>query len=375
MGARKRNDLFNHLNMLAVGVMPMKQKLCSFFLSGLVLFFYCASPNMAQACVNNGVDSRLKVYCLTNKLASSNLSLEQLVILDHLYKQEGYNAGVGIATTVQLNQPKFFASPIIEHNSNINGGNPVTPLRLGSLTFDGDPLFFKKSGMAGGMQFGTQGRQISGPGRYLDYYLEGSLVNSTDYDMQIFKYSASVCGKNRLRQLFYADFCVTSNRQIKELTDTEAQAASASLVKLFKSGGDNYHKVSFGFVRSFEKTYNHNQLSMKLSTIHPGRITSAIALNFGEFVSDSLSTRLKVATELTFQLFSRPMNVTLSVSKADGGKILDFDLEETTQALSLNYKLLPWLSLVAGYSSTDSNVNYFDAEVPTFGVNFSPITF
>lgn len=70
-----------------------------------------------------GPSSRLQSYCFTNEIVEKYVDIQQLQVLDYLYKREGYSTGLGPPGSVEDTNVKYFASQLNDCIFNIIGGN------------------------------------------------------------------------------------------------------------------------------------------------------------------------------------------------------------------------------------------------------------
>jgi hypothetical protein len=203
------------------------------------------SPSNAF-CLNAAADSRLQVYCLSNLLAGAATNLESAQVLDYRMKQEGYSRGIGLPGRVERTSFSPYVSPLLEYSSDINGGNPDRPLRLGSLTFFGSEAFFRKEGVVAGVGIGGTGRTRYGEGKYVDFSMGASYLHSPEHDIGIARGFANACSKNDIGRNFYLDGCLNISRLERELVDETTSTVSINVAKLFSISNDRFSQASVG---------------------------------------------------------------------------------------------------------------------------------
>jgi hypothetical protein len=131
-------------------------------------FAVFATAVEAQAsCLNPNTDTRLRTYCVAETLVEKAVTLNDALLLDTLLKREGYAAGIGLPNNVTRNSYEPYITPILDYNTNINGGNPNRPLNLGTITFTGDDEYLKRESVVAGLGAGIGGRSILGEGRIM----------------------------------------------------------------------------------------------------------------------------------------------------------------------------------------------------------------
>ena len=334
------------------------------------------TPTVSNAfCFQPLANSRLQVFCMANVLISRATNLGSVELLDYRLKQEGYSRGLGLPGMVKQVTFSPYAWPVLDYSSDINGGNPDKPLKLGSLTFYGDEEYIRKKGVLIGVGFGGTGRAIYGQGKYLDYSIGGTYTYSPKHKISVTGGFANVCSKNDVGKDFFLDGCVTTNRVKKDLTDQKASSASLSIAKLFSEGQKRFHQASVGVQRYIDDDYEQNQITMQLETVYRSDIFTSIDVSLGDKVKNTLTTRYSVTGTVGTNLFEKPISISFSYSSADGGKLLGLSREETTKLFGLKYAVHPRINLILGYRDTNSNIDYFDENEAIVAVQFAPVQF
>jgi hypothetical protein len=296
-------------------------------------------------------------------------------LLDTLLKREGYVAGLGLPTDLPRKRMEFFAGPLLEHNSNINGGNPDRPLVLGSIVLNGDPKLVRKAGIVAGFGGGVNGRHTYGEGRYLDYGLRVSYVHSPEYDIGIARVSANVCSRNHIRNHWYVDACGASSRLVRDLAAETTSGLTIGATKLFTTNRTAFHSASVGIRRHFEESYRHEQILFGLATTRTNGIYTAINFALGESVDNQFVLRRSIQATVGTSLFSKPLSATFGYSFSDGGVLLGFEREDTAKNLSISYAVTPKILVAVGYKRTKSTIDYFSENEPNVSIELAPIRF
>ena len=326
------------------------------------------------ACLPTPTDTRLQTLCLTEQAEGKAVDLRTVQLIDFRIKQEGYARGLGLPGAVKQHQFAPYATPVLDYNTNINGGNPNKTLTLGNLDFEGDPNLVRTRGIVAGVGVGANGRSILGAGRYIDYTIGGSWTSSAQHDQTITRTFASACSKNHIENLWYLDGCVATNRTQREIQTDRNSSVSLAISKLIPNDG-SYHQASAGVRRTYDKDYEQNQLIVSVDTIRVGSVFTSFSLALGEGVENTLATRQSVSATVGTVLNQRALRATANYSYSDGGKLLGVDRADTAQSLSITYAVHPRFSVSVGYRNTDSTIDYFDDYEPTFGIQFTPFAF
>lgn len=334
------------------------------------------STTAAEAsCLNPNADTRLRTYCAAETLVGNAVTLNDALLLDTLLKREGFAAGIGLANPVDTSTTKTFVSPVLDYNTNINGGNPIRPLVLGGLDFTGDENFLRREGVVVGLAAGVNGRTVYGNGDYLDYAMSARYAHSTQHSMGIARGSANVCSRNYIGNQWYMDACGEATRLVRDLAAETNSGLSLSTAKLFTIGNGAYHNTSVGVRRYYTEAYQQNQIQVGWNTVRNRGAYTGFNLSFGEAVPNQLAQRRSVRATVGTTVFDRALTATASYSYADGGRLLGFERSDTTRTLTFNYALNANLSVTVGYRTVDSSIDYFSEREPVVSVQFAPLRF
>jgi hypothetical protein len=342
----------------------------------LFCFASIATSKAANAnCLNASSNERLINYCLVQRASKQLIDLRTAQIIDYRLKHEGYEQGLGLpGRTKQLSfQP--YVTPILDYETDINGGNPNKPLQLGSITFTGDPNLVRKEGIVAGAGAGAYGRYLVGEGRYIDYGFGASYAHSFEHDIGIQRRFANVCSKNHISNWWYIDGCAGSSYVEKELTEDTRNTLSLTTSKLFTLDANSHHQASFGVNRVYDEDYEQNQLTLGFQTIHRNGWHSSINAVFGESIDGEIATREAISASLSLPVRKRRFTASASYSEADGAKLLGVARADETWSLSASYNVYKNIDVGLGYTETDSTIDYFDVSTPTVSLSFKPIRF
>lgn len=344
-------------------------------MAALVLPLFFLPTPVSAACYVEGASGRLGNYCALDKIKGARIDVRTAQLIDYKLKVEGKRTGLGFPSSVKPNSTSKSFYPILSYSDNINGGNSPEPLVLGELSFDGEEELFRKEGVLTGFGVGLSGRYIHDEGRYLTYSANASHAHSPKYGIGITTTSASACGVNHVKNWWYVDICANTSRVHKDITDETNSNLSLASSKVFESSDGVYSEASIGVNRYFAESYTQNQLTLEYDTIHSNGVVSALNITVGESVTNQLTTQFAVQGRVSRQLANKPLTLTASYSKADGGMLLGFERSEKTYSVSASYPIWRSLKATVGYRTTNSTINYFDVSTPTFGVQFSSIQF
>ena len=341
----------------------------------LSIFTLMAASPAVGACYIDGVQNRLANLCALDKIEGDTIDLRTVQFIDYKLKLEGSSNGLGLPTRVAASTTSKSAHPILSYSDNINGGNSPEPLVVGNLSFDGEKELYRREGIVAGLGASLNGRYIHGEGRYLNYGVNASYAHSPKYGLGIATSSANVSSINHIRNWWFLDAHANTSRVRKNITDDTNSNLSIVTSKVFELSDSIYSEASFGVNRYFAESYNQNQLQFGYKTIHANSAYSAFILTVGDAVENQLATKFALSAQIVTQLVNKPLKLSASYSQADGGMLLGFERRDETYNISASYPLWRGLTASVGYRTTDSTIDYFDVNTPTFDIQFSSINF
>ena len=336
------------------------------------------APTVANAkCLISGENERLSNFCMLDQMSQGLIDYRLALLIDSRLKSVGYSRGLGLpgSAATHPTSAKAFVQPILSYSDNINGGNPPEPLVLGSLTFNGDEALYRKEGIIAGLGAGLNGRSILDEGQYINYGVTASYAHSPEFGLGITTTSVDVSSINHIQNWWYLDAHITTSRVRKDITDNTTSTISLVSSKVYSSEGDSYSEASFGISRYFAESYIQNQLTLGYDTIHSNGIFSSVDVMFGEELEGQLTTRFSSRARVSMQLVNKPLSLTARYSIADGGMMFGIERNENTYEISATYPIWGNLKATVGYRVTDSTIDYFDVDTPSFGIEFTSFQF
>ena len=314
---------------------------------------------------------------MLDQMSQGLIDYRLALLIDSRLKSVGYSHGLGLpgSAATHPTSAKAFVQPILSYSDNINGGNPPEPLVLGSLTFNGDEALYRKEGIIAGLGAGLNGRSILDEGQYINYGVTASYAHSPEFGLGITTTNVDVSSINHIQNWWYLDAHITTSRVRKDITDNTTSTISLVSSKVYSSEGNSYSEASFGISRYFAESYIQNQLTLGYDTIHSNGIFSSVDVMFGEELEGQLTTRFSSRARVSMQLVNKPLSLTARYSIADGGMMFGFERNENTYEISATYPIWGNLKATVGYRVTDSTIDYFDVDTPSFGIEFTSFQF
>lgn len=173
----------------------------------------------------------------------------------------------------------LFLSPVLEYDSNINGGTPGETIKIGNFLFTINPDSRAKSGLVAGVAPFAQMRIAMGGASYVNLSAQASAARALDYDLTRRSFAVDLCGAKYLGHADWLDIC------------TGRRGGDRAMA----SGRENY--VSLGYARQFIGRGGYFDASAKLQHVDNGTYGKT-SLDFGSAHASGKVGLIEWRTEL-----------------------------------------------------------------------------
>ena len=319
-------------------------------------------------------NERLTNYCLNVRSTDAAIPIELASVIDYRIKREGYMEGIGIEQMVDGNYIAPIFYPLLEYDTNVNGGNPQKPLKLGNITLRGDSALKRKESLVYGGGVGAVGRVIYGPGKYIDYSSTVSRKRSLKYGLSIDTIFARACSKNHLGNWWYLDGCAFGFNEEKSLSKTRVRQISASMRKLLSSDRYRHHEISITPIYFKTENYKQEQIELGLENLHQGGEVTSFHFLLGNDIGNQTGTEMRFKVGLKKIVAGKSIGLRWTRSRSNQTTLLGFDRRDKSDFIGFNIRMNPRVELQFGYSKTDSTIDYFDRSGFLGSINITPFS-
>lgn len=260
-------------------------------------------------------------------------------------------------------------SPVLTHDSNINGGYGSTTIIIDGLNFNVDKDYEALDGILLGGSVSTGLRMALGHKTALSLSGSTSLAWSPEHDMWKNSVNASACVNHMFTVQTWSYGCLDASYRSIDLGESTRYGARVGVNQLFFSG-IGLHEVTAEIQHNEHesgKDYDQDVVSVSMTTALTGGYSVAFGAQLGEGVEEVSVMRHRVFAGVGFELFDRPSSVTVGLQKNDGGIFLGSPVENEISSISVSHQVTKKVDLSIYASRTDSNVEFYNDN--QFGMN------
>ena len=353
-------------------------------------------------------NERLGTFCTLNSIIGVEFSSEQELIntLGAVsYRLHRIGQPLLIPAKFQHSWFDLYANPILDYNSNINGGNRNREFGI----FTGAREDLAKSGFTLGGRIGFGGRYIfqkPEQRNYINYGMSYSAEYSLVHSLGIYRQNSYFCSANPFSNWWYLDLCANISKFEREKSDNRTYYASATLLKYFESFAKNYHEFQFGWNHIInddlrdvanQTDYSQNRFSIGIENTHNTNLTSSLNLLWGlntpvcpdednksmfcientfSFRPDTLPlTKLHVSGSLGTIVGGKLLSLSGSFSNSYTVQLIGDKRTDQTWSISATYPIWRNFTATIGYSKTESTNDFYDVAEPFYRLRISPLVF
>lgn len=372
------NDVRRHTQMMPSFI--VKKLVCSskILLAAVITTFLGLCPASAQEhCLLGSASERLINTCLIESLMSGRTSYATAEALDQRLKRVGVKEGLGLGFRFPFSHLVFDLEirPIVEYSRDINGGNPAGPMEVGPFVFQLDPALEMKSGMAFGGAIGANGRYIYGRNRYINLGIEAGGAFNLDHGIGYEFASVNICAMNHITQRWFLDVCGFASGVVKSINGSTQKKLALTVSNIQRSAGGSDLEFSGTFAHDFSAELGQDQVAFKISGLSHETLYWSSEVTMGERIRDRMAMRGSLSANFGFLLKQRPLDISFSVSVADGGNLFGIQRSEVSRSILVKYPVWKDVKIIIGYGTTNSTIDFFDVRNPTIGLQAGSIQF
>ena len=375
----------------------------------LLLAIFCLSlihsESQASDCRLASGNERLGTFCTLDSIIGVQFSSEQeLVNVLGAISYRLHRIGQPLLIPVKFQHSWFdiYVNPILDYNSNINGGNRNREFGM----FTGARESLAKNGFTTGGRIGFGGRYIfRNPEKrnYINYGMSYSAEYSLVHSLGIYRQNSYFCSVNPFYTWWYFDMCANISKFEREKSNDITFYASATVSKYFKSFAKNYHEIQFGWNQinnddlrvnedgeeiANQTDYYQNRFSIGIENTHNFNLTSRLNLLWGPDSCDATDpdpcdnrpdtlplTKHHVSGSLGTIIAGKLFSITGSYSDSYTIKLIGEERTDHTWSVSATYPVWRNFTATVGYNHTNSTNDFYDVSEPFYRLNISPLVF
>ncbi len=259
-------------------------------------------------------------------------------------------------------------APVLDYDSNINGGTPGQTLNIGGLIFALTPESQAKSGLVMGFAPLARLRLSVGQGRSIEVFASGSVARALDYDLTRQTYGFGLCGAQYLGRADWVDICGGRRGAVRALSQPREDYISLALARQYASQNGyceaslRLQSVDYG---SFSKSlvdFGISQASARLGVLD-------WRVDLGEYIEGQHTRLAGLTLSQTRPIWGR--QTTIFASGAYEGGATFFGLRRWDQAFGIGVSRGFGTGGVWTLSLQDRRSTLENYAGQTFGLSFS----
>lgn len=324
-----------------------------------------AGPVRAQAYGSDaqaalaGAAPRLQWFALQSDPAPGAVALQRYLGLAHA-------PGMGPAYVAH----ELGLAPVLEFDSNINGGTPGGYVQIGGLKFTLTEASKAKAGVVLGMAASASLRLSLAPGRVIEGSASGQIARAPQHDLTRRSYALRLCGAQHLGRSDWLDLCIGRRG---------TQRALAS--------GDETH-AAVGFARQYANRHGLHEASLRLERVDNGHYaktsldfgaTHASArlgvvewrVEWGEYIPGQHTRLGGVALSLTRPLWGAQTTLFVAGAQEGGGAFFGTARTDQVFRLGLTRALHPRLALTLSAEDRRSSLENYTGVTMGFALTIA----
>ena len=318
----------------------------------------------SASCLLFNENERLSNFCLLKSVEGKVVDKNTAIIVTQKLKREGYFGGLENSDW----STSFY--PGIDYSENVNGGNPDRSLVLGDLEFVGDPELIKQEGVITTLNMRVNNRSTLDAGKYFQTNLHGSYSYSPKHKNGFSTATLESCFTDKITSKSSIDICASSSMQKKEISENRDSRLSVYFGNLNFNKTIGFSEGKLGIMHLVSDEYSQNQFTLSWDTIHNKNLFSAINFRIGDPVRDQTALRYGLDINVSKIIMSRKINLRFSNEIHDGGLLFGIDRSDVINKFSIQTVINQNASIHFGYTSKNSNIDYFDERHPSLSLTF-----
>jgi hypothetical protein len=335
------------------------------------IFSFLSTPSIA--CSSTTGNLTLEQKCWTDLFQVRPVALSEAIAFDLLLLRQGYENTLVLHPSTRSQGLSYSISPSLGRDQNINGGNPDKPLVLNGLTFVGQEELQAESGWLVGLNAGMSLSQPIAEGTYITSALQLYYGAHAGSNLRVGRYSLNTCANTQLSQAWYAGSCIAQSGTKRDLSSSRVQSISLEAGHVASLTNVTQAAVGVQLERVLTYDYAQNRYGFDLDVIHNFMPSTYVQVQKGQDVQGEHVLDFNLTVRQQIRLGRHGYGLSISRSVYNGSRLLGVAREDVIEALTVSTFLPDLGSINFGYSRTDSTIDYYDLDSPTFSVGFEAL--
>lgn len=266
-------------------------------------------------------------------------------------------------------------SPILEHDSNINGGTPGGFIMLGGLKFTLTESSRAKSGLVAGLAPSASLRLSLGQGRTVEASASGSVARALEYDLTRRSFGFRLCGAQYLGRADWLDICAGRRGSDKALSSSQETHASVGFARQYATAR-GFHEASMRLEQVDNGTFK--KTSLDFGVTHAAARLGVVdwRVELGEHIAGQHTRLGGVTLSLTRPILGAQSTIFVAGSQEGGAVFFGNDRVDRSFRVGLSRNVTPRASVTLSLEDRRSTLENYTGTSVGFSVNiaFKPLS-
>ncbi|MGO4909798.1 hypothetical protein ACEN2J_15855 [Pseudorhodobacter sp. W20_MBD10_FR17] len=264
-----------------------------------------------------------------------------------------------------------WAAPVLNYDSNINGGVLNDSFTFNGFVFDADPTVRAKAGVVMGVAAGGLSRLAWSSGRYIEMQLRAESVWSPDYNIGRSTAALSLCSRNHVKAWTFLDLCHSATGSDRALGSSVSRETALSATQLFQTGA-GYHEMTAEVAQLQDEAGFQPAVTLSWGAIWD-RAATKLSLTKAAPKAGEIALNSRIAADAQWLMGGHAVGVGLWHQRFTGGAFLGTARSDAATGISLSYQPRAGLTVQLGYMENRSNIDLFDVSQSSLQVRFDAV--
>lgn len=264
-----------------------------------------------------------------------------------------------------------WAAPVLNYDSNINGGVLKDSFTFNGFVFDADPTYRAKAGVVMGVAAGGLSRVAWASGRYVEMQLRAESVWSPEYNIGRSTAALSLCSRNHVKDWTFLDLCHSATGSDRALGSSTSQETALSATQLFETGA-GYHEVTAEVAQLQDAAGSQPAATLSWGAIWD-RVATKLSVTKAAPKAGETALNSRIAADAQWLMGGHAVGVGLWHQRFSGGAFLGTARSDAATGINLSYQPRPGMTVQLGYMENHSNIDFFDVSQSSLQVRFDAV--
>ena len=334
----------------------------------VLLGIFWSVPSIGVPCTSSLADEGSRLYCNLSRISATVVSKSRLLMINQSMKRLAFQ-DLNQTDPANYKEMRFSSQPLLQHESNVNGGNPKKNLTIGNLTFDSDPKFFKKEAVTVGINLTGNVRYVFRRGFYGNVNAGTNLKHAIGLNERILSNQISSCVVKQVTGWNYVDVCTEKTFENKRFNQNHNTNFNFKYKRYYGHSDGSTKLFSFGLSKEVNG-YEYQGVEISLNQIDLNDLGQNFAISARQSKKSSTPFGYTFGYKREIELFSNNVTFDAQYSFDLLLPVLGVRREDKRVGLGIKVPLSRRFDMALGYNVNDSSINYFDDRQLSVGIIF-----